>query len=260
MRNEGSRGFCRRFVRFALKKAGGLPGSEVLDIAIMAAKLKVAERRCDDLRDYFRLIGHTRGLFGITSLAASQKEAEITSLLAIASKLRVESAIEIGTGNGGTFYMLCKAAESNAVLLTIDLENDWKRAALLRSCSKRGQKTRVIRGNSQDQKTIEEVMRTLGSRRLDLLFIDADHSLAGVTKDFELYSKLVRPGGLIAIHDILPDYRTRYCMETVGYTGDVPRFWNAIKSRWKSRELVESYDQDGHGIGMIEWDPSASRL
>ena len=257
IRNEDLRVFCERFARFALRKLGGLPGSEILETAIMVAKLKAGERGCVEFPDYLRLIGHTCGLFGIKSLAAAQKETEIVSLLAIVSKLPLESAVEIGTGNGGTFYMLCKAAESNAVLLTIDLDNDWKRTALLRSCAKHGQRIHVIRGNSQDRKIIEKVIRTFGSRGLDLLFIDGDHSFAGVTKDFELYSKLIRPGGIIAIHDILPDYRTRYGIERHGYTGDVPKFWNAIKSRWRSRELVDSYDQDGQGIGVIEWDPSS---
>jgi predicted O-methyltransferase YrrM len=100
--------------------------------------------------------------------------------------------------------MLCKAAQRDAILLTMDLQNDWKRSVLLRSCSKLGQRIRVIRGNSQEQKTFERVIREFGSRELDLLFIDGDHSLAGATRDFELYSKLVRPGGVIALHDILP--------------------------------------------------------
>ncbi len=251
---EGLGAFCRGLIRFALRKAGCLPGADVLDIAVLATKLKVAERRCNDLCDYFRLIAQTRGIFRVRSLAAAQKETEIIDLLAKASKLPIEAAIEIGTGNGGTFYMLCKASRSNAVLVTIDPENDWKRAALLRCCSKHGQNIHVIRGNSQDQKTIQQVMRVLGSRRLDFLFIDGDHSSAGVTGDFELYSKLVRPGGIIAMHDILPDFWTRYCVDTMGDTGDVPRFWNAIKSRLSGREIVGSYDQDGQGIGMIEWE------
>ncbi len=253
---QSSRAFCKRFVRFALGKASGLPGSEILDTATLAAKIKWAERRCNDFNDYFRVIGQARGLFGIHSLAPIQKETEISGLIRIAAKLPLKSVMEIGTGNGGTFCMLCQAAESDAILLDFDNKNDYKRAGLLRACSKRGQEIFVIRGNSRSRKIIEEVMRALGSRTLDLLFIDGDHSLTGVASDFELYSKLVRPGGLIAFHDINPDHRTRYGIESPGYAGDVHRFWNVIKSRWRSRELVDSYDQDGMGIGVIEWDPT----
>jgi len=36
---------------------------------------------------------------------------------------------------------------------------------------------------------------------IDLLFIDGDHSYEGVKMDWEMYSPLVRSGGLVAFHD-----------------------------------------------------------
>ena len=44
----------------------------------------------------------------------------------------------------------------------------------------------------------------LGGAELDFLFIDGDHSYAGVKQDFEKYSGYVKRGGLIAFHDIRP--------------------------------------------------------
>ncbi len=43
-----------------------------------------------------------------------------------------------------------------------------------------------------------------------LLLIDADHSYAGVRRDFELWSPLVAPGGLIVFHDYLMDDVARF--------------------------------------------------
>lgn len=37
---------------------------------------------------------------------------------------------------------------------------------------------------------------------IKFIFIDADHSYAGVKQDFELFESFVVPGGLIAMHDI----------------------------------------------------------
>lgn len=37
--------------------------------------------------------------------------------------------------------------------------------------------------------------------KIDFLFIDADHSYEGVKLDFDLYSKLVKKTGIIALHD-----------------------------------------------------------
>lgn len=68
MREKGPGAFCRSFILFALRRASRLPGSDTIDIAVRAAKLRVAERRCHVLCDYFRLIGNTHGVFRIRSL------------------------------------------------------------------------------------------------------------------------------------------------------------------------------------------------
>jgi len=63
-----------------------------------------------------------------------------------------------------------------------------------------------------------------------------------VRRDFELYSPLVRAGGLIAFHDIVdgrPDY-----------VGGVPEFWKSVKTP-DARELVEDPRQGGWGIGVF---------
>jgi predicted O-methyltransferase YrrM len=111
----------------------------------------------------------------------------------------------------------------------------------------------VISGDSQDRATFNRIAEILGERRLDLLFIDGDHSYSGVKHDFETYSILVRDGGWIAFHDIVPDYRTRFGISTSGYTGDVPRYWREVRERWPSLEIVEAEGQDGYGIGVLQW-------
>lgn len=42
--------------------------------------------------------------------------------------------------------------------------------------------------------------------KIDFLHIDADHSFEGVKKDFELYSTLMNPGGIISLHDTDESY------------------------------------------------------
>lgn len=36
---------------------------------------------------------------------------------------------------------------------------------------------------------------------LDFIFIDGDHSLEGIKKDWEIFSQKVKPSGIIALHD-----------------------------------------------------------
>ena len=42
--------------------------------------------------------------------------------------------------------------------------------------------------------------------QIDFLFIDGDHSYEGVKKDFDLYSNIITPKGMIVIHDTDPTY------------------------------------------------------
>jgi len=57
--------------------------------------------------------------------------------------------------------------------------------------------------------TAEVVQRYCG-RPVRMLLIDADHSYAAVRTDFELWSPLVMPGGLIVFHDYLIDDVARF--------------------------------------------------
>ena len=74
--------------------------------------------------------------------------------------------------------------------------------------------------------------------KVDFLFIDADHSYEGVKKDFEMYSLLVRKGGIIAFHDIIPS----------GYP-KVYKFWNEVK--YEYLEIIKDRNQNCYGIGII---------
>jgi len=77
-----------------------------------------------------------------------------------------------------------------------------------------------------------------------------------VTLDFEMYAPFVRTGGVIAFHDIVPDYWTRYGTKTRSFTGEVPQFWARLKQTWPSaQEFVVDPEQDGFGIGVLEWQP-----
>jgi predicted O-methyltransferase YrrM len=94
---------------------------------------------------------------------------------------------------------------------------------------------------------------------VDFLFIDADHSYQGVVTDFESYSRLVRKGGWIALHDIVSDHWKRFGRRTSASAGEVFRFWGELKARrgLTTIEIVEDPDQDGAGIGLLRWDPAA---
>jgi len=46
--------------------------------------------------------------------------------------------------------------------------------------------------------------------KIDYLHIDGDHSYEGVKRDFELYSTIMNPNGIISIHDTDRDYQSTF--------------------------------------------------
>jgi predicted O-methyltransferase YrrM len=94
--------------------------------------------------------------------------------------------------------------------------------------------------------TLKKVEKLLDGRRVDYLFIDGDHTYEGVKMDYEMYSRLVRPGGIIAFHDIVEHPRHL----NVG----VPRFWRELKRHLppdRYVEIVKDWKQGWAGIGLI---------
>lgn len=60
-----------------------------------------------------------------------------------------------------------------------------------------------VYGDSHEPTTLANVRGILHGDQLDFLFLDGDHSYAGIEKDFDMYRSLVVPGGCIAFHDIV---------------------------------------------------------
>jgi hypothetical protein len=114
---------------------------------------------------------------------------------------------------------------------------------LLRALRSEGQTLKLIRADSHNPRTREEVHEWLGGDALDCLLIDGDHRFDGVRRDFLTFGPLVRVGGVIAVHDIVPGPEER--------VGDVPRFWKVVKTAYETRELVDDWGQGGWGIGVV---------
>jgi hypothetical protein len=74
----------------------------------------------------------------------------------------------------------------------------------------------------------------IDGEQLDYLFVDGDHTYSGVQRDFELYSPLVRSGGIVAFHDIVTHGQESACQ--------VPKFWNEVKHRYRHLEIIEQVD------------------
>lgn len=217
-------------------------------IRIVVWRFRSSSARVSSVSEAVDLAFRFRSM-GVT-IKPSQVREEIHDLVEEVEKLRPKVILEIGTFKGGTLYLFSRAADQEAFVISTDLPGgffgggfpDWM-VPLLGSFPRDRQSLRLLRANSHDAKTLEEIKMIVGTKGIDFLFIDGDHSYDGVKKDFEMYSPLVNAGGLVAFHDTLP-----HVVEGV----EVSRFWDEVKVRFKSREIVKDRNQGWAGIGVLE--------
>lgn len=179
-----------------------------------------------------------------------QIRSEILGMLEVVSKNRPHRVMEIGTANGGTLFLLARAAADDAQLISLDLPYGEFgggyspiRIPLYRQFARGRQRVDLVRGDSHRQENRDRVERLLGGAKLDFLFIDGDHTYEGVKRDFELYSPMVRSGGLIGMHDIATHPASHNC--------HVDLFWNELKQKYRTTEIIENEAQGWAGIGLV---------
>lgn len=186
--------------------------------------------------------------YGHIQPAPNQIDSEIIRLMQLVRDLEPSTAMEIGRAGGGSLYLLSRACPSDAMIISLDLGRGPRAHARFFSSFARGaQRIRVLTGNSHDPAIVRRVQAALAGRSLDFLFIDGDHSYSGASADFAAYSLMVRPGGKIALHDIVPGAEDG--------VGGVPELWQQVKADYECDEIVEDWAQGGFGIGVVTVPP-----
>lgn len=180
----------------------------------------------------------------------AQVPSEIARAQEVIESVQPQVILEIGTMRGGNFFLLSRAAVEKAYLISLDLpQGRWGggyrlwRKWLFRRLLRKGQTADFVRADSHSRESLEQVRELLGGRHLDVLFIDGDHSYQGVKQDCEMYSPLLRQGGLIAFHDVAKHHAKLDC--------HVDQFWQEVRGSGKSIEIIDNPDQGWAGIGLL---------
>jgi hypothetical protein len=157
-----------------------------------------------------------------------QIKEELDAFLAWVEPQNPKRIIEIGAHQGGTAMHFCAVAHE--LVISIDLPDGEGGGIPLHACYGRNAMIanafphyRGVLGDSHSLTTQLVVDEILGDDLVDGLFIDGDHTLEGVTQDYEMYRCFVKPGGWIAFHDINDTEMHR----AVGCV--VSEFWDALK-------------------------------
>lgn len=167
---------------------------------------------------------------------------ELTTLLEMVASLHPTRILELGTYRGGTLYYWLSVLELGGTCYTID---DREPMALWQGWAHgHGVKTVNYQG---DTHAPESLAFAKEHAPYDFLFIDANHTEAGVTADFIDYGPLVRPGGLLAFHDILDPHPSRNQDHI-----RVSALWKRIqRTGYVTRELITNPAQSWGGIGVV---------
>lgn len=175
---------------------------------------------------------------------AWQNVAEFGHLWDHLAERGTSTVLEIGSLFGGTLWYWSRLPALRRCV-TIDMPSDWSNvAAGVREARPSwagffpDADFLDLMESSHDPATVVTVDEWLNDGdAFDFAFIDGDHSYDGVKRDFELYRPMVRPGGLVAFHDTVPNADR--------HEPGVVAFVHELKWQFSS---VEWFDPDGVGI------------
>jgi predicted O-methyltransferase YrrM len=180
-----------------------------------------------------------------------QINSEFTGMVSWAMAQKPANILEIGTAKGATLLTWCRMATNKVV--SVDLPDGIhgggypavKQGLYQHFVADRpGVKLHCIQDDSHADSTRKKAEAFLAGDQLDILFIDGDHTYAGVKRDFDLWSPLVKPGGHVVFHDILPHKDLHDC--------EVDKLWEELKARYTWQEFVENPAQGWAGIGVVQ--------
>ena len=223
-------------------------------IVFAQIKLKKAVAKCRSWKELinlaytFQFSIYKKEFFNFRIVTIKLKE-EIITFLKLLIKQHPKVIFECGTASGGNLFLLTRFSDKDSLIISVDLPGgefgggypSWK-IPLYKSFTSYNQKIILIRDDSHKISTLDSLKEVLNNRKIDVAYIDGDHTYSGVKKDFELYRSLIKPGGLMIFHDIIPHSNKNV---------EVPKFWQEIHKEYDFKEIVKDWDQNGAGIGIL---------
>ena len=185
---------------------------------------------------------------GCAAIQSQQIRSEFVELAKLVKEQNCKYILEIGTYRGGTLFVFSHLAAPGATVISLDFHFTLLgkvygalQKPLLRKFVRNGKSLFLLRKDSHKPETLAIIRDVLLGHPLDFLFIDGDHSYEGVREDFNMYSPLVRDGGLIAFHDIAES----------GGSREVHRLWEELKPRYDYEEFIHHTGSWAMGIGVL---------
>jgi predicted O-methyltransferase YrrM len=210
-------------------------------------------QRVKSLRDTTRQFDKAWRHAKATTIEFHSGLADSSSILyGLVRSLKPEVCVEIGSARGNSTCAMAMALKENGhgKLYAIDphMPTDWNDHFSVDTFE-------VLQGNISSLGLVDqvEIVRSLSgdvavgwTRPIDLIFIDGDHSYAGVKQDWDMFVKHVAPFGVVVFHDTIWDIRPPREWDRV--TMGVPRFVDEL--RQQGYQII-TLDRDC-GVSMVQ--------
>lgn len=182
----------------------------------------------------------------------NQDEWEFARLCELISERRPKVVLEIGMKEGGWIGGIAQHCAAGAHFVSVDVRNHYhaQRGSVADAVRKLGGSLEIIIGDSRLPQTIAWV-RAAAEEPIDLLHVDGLHTYHACRSDYLNYAPLVRPGGLIVLHDV------HHSRDT-----GVKTFWDELRRskhgrfertwEWFHPRQVLPNGDGPMGIGVIE--------
>lgn len=269
LKYEGLNALLKKAKSYGLKQTS-IGNSIIYQLSVRDIQQRMGEE--SGLDDILNTALEDEPGYGRNQVSTSQLRDEIKSLAKLVREHEPESVLEIGTLNGGTFYIWCRYLKTAKQLTSLDLPggrfgggyNEQKIGIFEKFAPSKD--LEFVRANSHEESTFEEVDERI-NREIDFLFIDGDHTYEGAKADFEMYKELVTDDGLIAFHDIVhhpnskevvknrrnvPDIEERHLNWRENFSDcNVDKLWTELTEEYETTEFISHPKQTWAGIGVV---------
>lgn len=175
---------------------------------------------------------------------------ELNGMIRLFKERGVKTYLEIGARDGDTFYAVMSALPIGSKGIALDLPGGlWGKSttaknliSAVKALKAKGYDVNYILGDSRDKDTISHI-KEMGP--FDAALIDGDHTIEGVTADWENYGGLAR---VVAFHDIVGTGQKEKIYKN---PVEVPILWADLKTKHKHFEFVDTENNSQMGIGCL---------
>ena len=182
--------------------------------------------------------------FSITeNFGIQQVKTEIYKFIDVLVKQKkIKNCLEIGLGAYGSTHFLWRLIFEKTITIEHQKDRIFKFTENMNKFHNKfvfnDSKSRFIYGLSHETSCVEKIDKVLDGEKLDLLFIDGDHTYKSVLCDWLIYKNFVAKGGVVAFHDCVGK----------GDNNGVPKFLKKIKSFDSSIKLKKIVESKNFGI------------